>query len=170
MTYLQLENVRVPTTKRYVVIFDIDGCLVDSDTRLPVLLDGNRPGWNALHHTDTAYPAGRTIYTLLIHSPGIHCVFVTSRQESSRDYTLAQLEQLLGVARTDIHLLMRPIGEDATDDVVLKPRLIEEAGYILDEILLVIEDRDQTVEMWRSKGIECWQPRSSSLKPLAVNN
>jgi hypothetical protein len=64
---------------------------------------------------------------------------------------------MFGFPVDQTRLLMRPLDSDTEHDTTLKPRLIEQAGYSLDRILLVIEDRDSTVAMWRERGITCWQ-------------
>jgi hypothetical protein len=70
---------------------------------------------------------------------------------------MAQLAAALpGISLDGVVLLMRPIDCEETD-VVLKPRLLVEAGYTPDEVLLVIEDSAIMNAHWRSLGITCWQ-------------
>lgn len=140
---------------------DIDGCLVDSDGRLPHLIhDNNRDAYDAAHPTDFTIPAGHLIYSLLHGHEGLTVLFVTGRRECAREYTLAQLNHAIGhrIPVENWQLLMRPLDADFNEhDTVLKPKVIEAAGYSLDRILLVIEDRDSTVAMWRERGITCYQ-------------
>ncbi len=153
--------IKISQTDKSLVILDIDGCVVDSDHRLPHLLAGDRETYNKLHPQDTAMHAGRYIYTLLKSFGHCDILFVTGRREDAREFTLAQLNAVLGSEVEDWQLLMRPIG-DERHDTELKPWLIEEAGWSLDKILMVIEDRDSTVAMWRERGITCWQTQPGS--------
>ncbi len=142
-----------------VVIMDIDGCLLDSSKRLPLLLAGDRDAYDAAHHTDIPYPAGVAVYETLLQR--YTCLFVTSRIESAREYTKTHINRHLRYLVPDSQLLMRPDG-DRTPDAQLKPRLIAESGYELEHILLAVDDSDEMVAEWRRLGIECWQPRSTS--------
>lgn len=143
-------------TKR-VIVFDIDGCLIDSFDRLPHLLQGDRAKYDELHPTDRTIPAGVVVYSALLKDPHLECVFITSRSECSRAYTEQQLMLSLGAPVMASRLLMRPLGEDHTPDTELKPRLLAEAGYTPDQVLLVIEDSATMNAHWRSLGITCWQ-------------
>jgi hypothetical protein len=160
-----MDPVQITQHKKDLIILDIDGCLVDSDGRLPKLIhDKDRAAYDAAHHTDFTIPAGHLIYMLLQNLHAVdtgRCVlYVTGRRECAREYTLAQLNHVLGKEKPveSWQLLMRPL-DAAFDmhDTVLKPQVIEAAGYSLDRILLVIEDRNSTVAMWRERGITCYQ-------------
>lgn len=139
---------------RSLLVFDIDGCLVDSFDRLPHLLQGDRETYDKLHPTDRVIPAGAAVYRTLILNH--NCVFITSRSACAREYTLDQLTASLNLNRSDITLLMREVGCNETD-VVLKPRLLAEAGYAPEDVLLVVEDSATMNAHWRSLGITCWQ-------------
>lgn len=156
--------IQITQHQKNLIILDIDGCVVDSEARLPLLfVDGvvspDRKVYDDAHPTDKTIPAGQHVYKLLNAFSECTVLFVTGRSEVTREYTMAQLNHALGEhpAVEERHLLMRPLGCENEHDTVLKPRLIEEAGYSLDQILLVIEDRDSTVAMWRERGITCWQ-------------
>ena len=143
-------------TKR-VVVFDIDGCLIDSFDRLPHLLAGDRAKYDELHPTDRTIPAGVAVYKTLLRNASLQCVFITSRRECGREYTMTQLDVALGLNLGEpYHLLMRPMGDDSSD-IELKPRLLAEAGYTPDDVLLVVEDSAVMNAHWRSLGITCWQ-------------
>jgi hypothetical protein len=155
MIVTQHNNIRVVDHQKKVIVLDIDGCLVDSFDRLPHLLQGDRDAYDALHPTDRTIPAGAEIYKLLCMSDH-EILFITSRSDCARTYTENQLMQALGPAVMATKLLMRPAGCDEPD-VILKPRLLEEAGYRPEDVLLVVEDSAVMNEYWRSLGITCWQ-------------
>jgi hypothetical protein len=150
-------SIQLSELNKRVVVFDIDGCLIDSFDRLPHLLQGDRAKYDELHPTDRTIPAGVVVYQALLKDPHMTCVFITSRSENGRDYTEKQLALSLGSAAYDVPLLMRPVEEDWIPDTELKPRLLKEAGYTPDDVLLVIEDSATMNAHWRSLGITCWQ-------------
>ena len=149
-------SIQLTEINKRVVVFDIDGCLIDSFDRLPHLLQGDRAKYDELHPTDRTIPAGLVVYQALLKDPHLDCVFITSRRECGREYTHKQLKLALGVSVLGRKILMRPIGDDSTD-VELKPRLLAEAGYTPQDVLLVIEDSAVMNAHWRSLGITCWQ-------------
>lgn len=149
-------SVHITEIEKRVVVFDIDGCLIDSFDRLPHLLAGDRDKYDGLHHTDRTIPAGVIIYQALLKDPTLTCVFITSRRECSRQYTEQQLMLSLGAHSMGALLLMRPL-EDESADTVLKPGLLSGAGFKPEDVLLVIEDSATMNAHWRSLGITCWQ-------------
>lgn len=148
----------------HVVLFDIDGCCIESDGRLPHLIAGDRVTYDNLYHTDSEIHEVSFLYRMLLQQPDLVCLFVTSRRECSRNYTSNQLHALFGEHFKPENLLMRPdnvneeFGAD-TPDTVLKPRLVAERGYELKDILFVIEDRNTMVDKWRELGVVVLQPR-----------
>jgi len=148
--------IQITKSNKRVVIFDIDGCCIDSEERLPHLLAGDREMYNELHPTDKSMPAGVAVYSALLHSHDYECLFITGRQEDAREFTEQQLIELFGPLVMATQLLMRPVG-DRTHDVELKPRLLKKAGFAPEDVLLVFEDRDSTVAMWRSLGVTVYQ-------------
>lgn len=150
-------SIQLVKHERRLVVLDIDGCLIDSFDRLPHLLQGDRETYDKLHPTDRVIPAGQMIYQMLLRwNAQFDCVFITSRSACAREYTLNQLTAALNLSRSEITLLMREVGCDEPD-VVLKPRLLAEAGYDPEDVLLVVEDSATMNAHWRSLGITCWQ-------------
>lgn len=159
-----MKSIQIPQTSRNLIILDIDGCIIDSDERLQYFLKGDRETYDKLYAIDKAIVPGYIMYAMIFdiahaeeNAGKIDYLFVTGRSERCREYTTAQLTDLFGFPFDQTRLLMRPLDSDKEHDTTLKPRLIEQAGYSLDQILLVIEDRDSTVAMWRERGITCWQ-------------
>lgn len=144
-----------------LIILDIDGCLVDSEHRLPHLFKNDLDAYHAAHREDTPIPQGVFLYRALVAHPTFHCLFVTGRMESARQYTLDQINWLLE-PKQPVELLMRPDGMTSKQmhDTELKPWLIEQAGYSLDQIFMVFEDRNCIVDMWRKRGITCYQTQN----------
>ena len=157
--------VQITKHEKNLIILDIDGCVIDSDGRLHHLIESNdRAAYDAAHPTDFTIPAGAFVYKMFqdmhANSPTHTVLFVTGRRECAREYTLAQLNAAIGADHPveSYQLLMRPLDAGfEVHDIILKPKAIEDAGYSLDRILLVVEDRNTTVSMWRERGITCWQ-------------
>lgn len=75
----------------------------------------------------------------------------SGREESVRSETEAWLAKN---RITDNKLRMRPTG-DYTPDEQLKEKWLMEVG--VENVLMVFDDRDKVVKMWRSHGIPCFQ-------------
>lgn len=84
----------------------------------------------------------------------IQLIFVTGRFERYREQTQRWLQKH-GIS--EYLLFMRPDG-DMRKDIVLKREHYERSIEGKYEVLFVLEDRDQTVRMWRKElGLTCLQ-------------
>jgi hypothetical protein len=138
------------------IIADIDGCCLDPEERIPNAEAKDWEGYHALWRTDTPIMAGCLTYALFIES-GHNLIFVTAREEKAREYTLFQLRKFISPNVTSDMLLMRPNDSYSIPDVVLKPQLVQDAGYKIEDILMVFEDRTVMVNEWRRLGVICYQ-------------
>jgi uncharacterized HAD superfamily protein len=139
-------------TKCWIV--DIDGTIANTEHRIHYITNGHKD-WNAWHsnaHKDE--PIEEVVALLdMATDYDIKIVLCTARDEKCRQDTLDWLTE------NDIPyhaLYMRKLGDRRDDDIV-KFELLEqiyEAGY---EPVLVLEDRDRVVKMWRSAGLRCLQ-------------
>jgi len=82
-------------------------------------------------------------------------VFVTGREEQSREVTTDWLGRHLGDWAAAATLLMRKTGDYRRDDLV-KQELHAKHLATLD-IAFVLDDRDRVVTMWRDLGLVCLQ-------------
>lgn len=146
-------------SKRKVVVADIDGCCVDCSARLHHILLDNFDAYHAAHPTDRRIPQGCVIYKMFQDNPNFDLVFITSRDESAREYTLDQLHRWVSRDIKDSQLLMRPLKEysSITPDTIMKPRLLREAGHTLEDVFIVFEDLQSMVDHWRSLGLTVYQ-------------
>lgn len=148
--------------RKTLVVFDIDGVLFDPHPdRVQAYLDGRHDTYFSMAWMDTPIQQGIMMCRMFL-SAGYNVLFVTGRGDTPthRQDTLDMLQHHLGYVLTDDQLLMRkfPIPEDeAHEDHVVKPQMIERAGYFLNDIFLVFEDRPSIVNMWRERGITCYQ-------------
>jgi hypothetical protein len=152
-----------------VVLFDIDGCCLEpSEARIKAYVEGDYDLYHKLAPTDTPIEAGILVYKSLMANPALRCVFLTDRSELNREYTQQHLN---GLGLGGVPLLMRNKDwprEGKTENGMpgheSKPRTLLDAGYTFDEILLVIEDRRSIVDMWRAKGILCYETKDDNYR------
>lgn len=86
-------------------------------------------------------------------------VFLTGRRESVREVTTWWIGKNVFKGKTapsEGSLLMRPNG-DKRHDTDVKIEQFLQAGYKVDDIAFVLEDRTSMVEMWRDLGVRCLQ-------------
>lgn len=135
-------------------IFDIDGTIANTDHRVHHL-EGDKKDWNSWYakaHDDVPYWEIVELMHLAYYA-GIKIIICTGRDESCRPQTELWLKQHLLKYHS---LYMRKAG-DRRDDTIVKFELLEriyEDGY---EPVLVFEDRDRVVQMWRDAGLKCLQ-------------
>lgn len=135
-------------------IFDIDNTIANNQHRVHYLHETpkNWNEWHKNHHLDTPYWEIIDLMEMALDN-GIRIVLCTGRDEKVRDETRKWLEE------HDIHyhhLYMRPLG-DRRDDSEVKRELLKQIradGY---DPVLVFEDRDRVVAMWREEGLRCLQ-------------
>lgn len=149
-------------TVKNIVLFDIDGVLFHPTHRVQHWLDGDYDTYFKLAHTDEPIPQGLATCRKFLKDPDYRVLFVTGRcnTEEHRATTLAMLSHHLGVKIYSFQLIMRtwPIPEsENAPDADVKPMLLERAGYAIEDVFLVFEDRLSIVNKWRSLGITCYQ-------------
>lgn len=143
------------------VICDLDGTLA--------LLNGRSPYDASTCENDL--PNIPVIETILAHyNAGRKIIFCSGREDKYRDQTIKFIEtycnnicshndcDLAGVNMGVIpyQLFMRKTG-DMRKDAIIKEEIYNE--HIKDKVnvLLVLDDRNQVVDFWRSKGLPCFQ-------------
>lgn len=153
------------------VIFDIDGTLSDVEHRKHYL-----PNWDKffaeMHNDPLNYPIG-WLADKLIHAslfqdadnndPDFKVIVVTARPEQYREVTEKWFEKNLRWYAYIDAIYMRE-NNDFRNDFIVKAEILEKIiddGY---EPFLVIDDRPEVVDMWRSFGITTLQCASNEIK------
>lgn len=128
-----------------LVLVDIDGTLA--------LRNGRNPfDWERVHTDQPNMPVVNCVRAL--SNQGYEIVFVTGREELLRESTMGWIQEHLGI---NGRLLMRVTG-DYRPDVVVKSEFIEQEAINPKDVLLVFDDRESVVKMWREKfGLVCFQ-------------
>jgi uncharacterized HAD superfamily protein len=127
------------------IICDIDGTLADMGKRKPYDFE-NVDQDKVKHATAEA--------VRVFHNAGYRIILFSGREDSSQTKTESWLK------RNDIpyHELHMRKTKDFRKDAIIKKELY--ATYVKDkyEVLLVLDDRDQVVKMWREElGLTCFQ-------------
>lgn len=93
---------------------------------------------------------------------GTNVVFCSGRPERCRDDTVNWLETHCDIAVNDregkargVDLYMRKDGDFRADDIVKEEILNNHIDK--DDVLFVLDDRQQVVDMWRRNGLQCFQ-------------
>jgi hypothetical protein len=158
-------------TNKKLVVFDIDGVLLNCDHRVQHFVDGSHATYVALARGDTVIEQGVTLCRMFLSDPCYKLLFVTGRGSSEdkenpyythRFETLSKLQLHVDGRISNSQLFMRDWTPDApiVHDTIKKPQMIEEAGYNLDDIFMVFEDRQCIVDMWRARGVTTYQTQS----------
>ena len=150
---------------RDLVVFDVDGVLLNCEHRLPHLYAGDMHKYFNLATKDTIIPQGIAICKMFVNNPDYRTIFVTARADSlvHRITTLCHLQKYVSPSIRDYQLIMREWpAADELHDSEKKPKMIVEAGYRLEDIFMVFEDRNSIVEMWRQRGVTCYQTQEGN--------
>lgn len=153
------------------VIFDIDGTLSDVSHRTHLLPDWDK-FFAEMGKDPLIFPIG-WLADKLIHAsifndndgnePDFKVIVVTARPEQHREATCKWLERNLRWYAYIDAIYMRTDNDFRKDSLVKADILqkITDAGY---EPFLVVDDRPEVVDMWRSFGITTLQCASDELK------
>lgn len=144
------------------VLCDLDGTLA--------LMNGRSP-YDA-STCDQDLPNHPVIKTLLAHyAQGRKVIFCSGREDKYKDATIRFIEKYVKAVKMvgqfdgkdypeeaviSYELYMRKTG-DMRKDAIIKEEIYNE--HIKDKVnvLLVLDDRNQVVDFWRSKGLVCFQ-------------
>jgi hypothetical protein len=88
-----------------------------------------------------------------LHKQGYQVWIVSGRSDEVKQETLAWLKKF---SIPHEHLIMRGFG-DLTADHVLKRSWLTKGLIPKEQVLMVFDDRDKVVVMWRSQGLVCAQ-------------
>lgn len=127
------------------VICDIDGTLADLGGRHP--FDYENVDQDAVKHATAEL-------LRILHAAGVAIILVSGREDTSRRKTIAWLH--VNEIPWD-ELAMRKAG-DYRKDTIIKRDIYKHRIRDRYDVLFVLDDRDQVVEMWRTKlKLPCFQ-------------
>jgi phosphoglycolate phosphatase-like HAD superfamily hydrolase len=116
---------------------------------------GGQRDWNAFFRACTEdLPIRNTIHLVQrLHEVGFRVLIVSGRSELVRTETEEWLEQH---AVPYDSLVMRR-NEDHRSDTIVKAEMVDELGIGPEDVLMVLDDRNKVVEMWRKRGFYTFQ-------------
>jgi phosphoglycolate phosphatase-like HAD superfamily hydrolase len=152
------ENSTKDVSNLDAIIFDIDGTLSDVSHRRHFVENGNQQ-WDLFFKAITGDEPIKPIVNLarlLIRSNEQAVLLVTGRPERTRNDSVEWLLKHGLEVEFDSRLFMRKNGDSRADYVVKREILddVRKAGF---EPVLVFDDRQSVVEMWREQGIRVAQ-------------
>ena len=127
------------------IIVDIDGTVAKHVNRSPY-------DTAKCEEDELIEPISSIIHTLVDHM-NLSLIFVSGRDAKFRKQTINWLDTN---GFTDYKLFMRPI-DDIRKDYIIKTEIFENEIRGKWNILLVLDDRNQTVLGWRQLGLTCLQ-------------
>ena len=137
------------------VLFDVDGTLASIDHRRAYLAK-SPPDWKAFNAemgNDVPNANVASLYKALWSSNCYELILVTGRNERSRALT----EQWLVWNEIPFSRLLMRADRDQRADHVIKEELLDLLLSEGKEIAFTVDDRQQVVDMWRRRGITCFQ-------------
>jgi len=139
------------------IICDIDGTLADSSKRAEFLKE-DPPNWEKFFD-EKLVSQDDPIEAVLALLDGLslcyRLIFLTGRMEKHRSITETWFFNVCDMMANEYTLIMRS-NDDYRPDFEYKEQVLKEQ-LNADEILFVLEDRQQCVDMWRRNGIACFQ-------------
>lgn len=139
-----------------IIVFDLDGTLALDEHRVHHLR-GQEKDWSAYFAACPGDSPNKPIvqlYDNLIGSPGARVEIWTGRIDSYLEQTLQWIEDHL-ISAPDLLQMRR--ADDRTQDDELKRSWLRAARAKGHEVVLVFEDRQRVVDMWRAEGVICAQ-------------
>lgn len=158
---VKMNSTKASTMPSNLVLFDIDGCVLEpAPQRLEAVKRQDWLAYHAAHVYDMPIPGGVAVYKSMLANPDLRCIFLTDRSEANRGYTQAQLDS---IGFGGVPLLMRDRNRKRldVDGAQSKVMTLELAGYTVEEVLVVFEDRQEIVDHWRSLGVLAYQTKAA---------
>lgn len=134
------------------IIIDIDGTLANIDHRTHFVTGEGKKDWKSFF---AAMSDDALNYPVWMMAMGYSQkkILVSGRSEEYRTQTEEWLKKY---HFTYDALFMRKQG-DYREDSIVKEEIYREHIAPFYNVLIVLDDRDRVVKMWRSLGLHCWQ-------------
>jgi len=146
--------------KQKAIIVDIDGTIADLTHRLHFIMPPNKKrNYPAFFETMAKDTPKKNVIEIVEHLAKTYkIVLITGRPEAWRKATQDWLHEhtveVWLASLDDLH--MRP-DDDFISDEILKARIYDEKIKDRYDVIGIFEDRQCVVDMWRKKGLTCFQ-------------
>ena len=143
--------------KKNIIIFDLDGTLAIIDERREKAMKQNgKLNWEKFSSDELIkkdLPNVPVIKTAkLFHQNGFKIYVLSGRSDKTSDITIQWLKKY----NVPFDLLKMRKNNDTRPDEIIKKEFVLELG-ILENIFLILDDRQKVVNMWRSLKLPCFQ-------------
>jgi phosphoglycolate phosphatase-like HAD superfamily hydrolase len=145
-----------------LVIFDLDGTLCDISHRRWMIgknrLDGRPPDWPGFYRAcaDDVPKTATIEVARALHSAGHELWLFSGRSDEVIVRTMTWLEKH-GLSGLFTRFRFRATGDYTPDDKLKYTWYEEMTPMEKIRLMLVFDDRDRMVKMWRSLGVPCFQ-------------
>ena len=142
-----------------IVIFDLDGTLAIIDKRRDLATASGKFDWDVFHDASNISldePNTPVIkMAQLFAEDGFLIAIFSGRSDKTEHTTRSWLTR----NRVPFHtLVMRPHKTmNFIPDEILKKHMLDNAPFHIDDIFLVVDDRQKVVDMWRDLGLTVFQ-------------
>ena len=143
--------------KKDIIIFDLDGTLAIIDERRQKAMKPNgKLNWDKFSSDELIkkdLPNIPVIKTAkLFHQSGFKIYVLSGRSEETKQVTTQWLKKY----DVPFDVLKMRKKKDTRPDEVIKKEFVVELS-ILENIFLILDDREKVVKMWRSLQLPCFQ-------------
>jgi hypothetical protein len=140
-----------------IYLCDIDGTVADCTHRLKYISENGKKCWSEFFEAcDEDAPILPVIKTIqLLKQAGATIILMSGRSEVVRQKTLDWCAKW-GVPHDDLYMRR---DKDHRPDNIVKAELLDMVGmhWNLNQLIAVFDDRQQVVDMYRSRGIKVFQ-------------
>ena len=151
-------------TKKFDIICDVDGTLVDIAKRLDLAVAnakrGKRMNWDIFLDSDKMYELDEPNHDVIelvksFISNGHRVVITSARNERHREVTEKQLREF-GINFEKLYLRA---DDDFRNDADVKEEILGQIRGDGFDPHVAIDDRQRVVDRWRELGLNCYQVR-----------
>lgn len=141
---------------KHVYVVDIDGtlALIEHRRKYVASKPKNWPAFERGIPFDDPNVPIINLFNMIVERDDTIVVICSGRSEDTREMTETWLEKY--DIRGHVELLMRP-SKDNSADYLVKGKMIDYIQDTYGDIMFSIDDRDQVVKEFRSRGITCLQ-------------
>lgn len=139
-----------------IVISDLDGTLTNTDHRQHFVRQ-EKKDWKSFFEgmiDDPVHLHVAEVISLL--EDNYYIYYASGRPDSYRDLTIKWFKDKLGRTVFGDNLFMRPRNDSRRDDIV-KEIILDFELLPRGQPYIILDDRDQVVNMWRNRGYTCFQ-------------
>lgn len=148
-----------------MIVFDLDGTLANCEHRVHHITglsdkssDERYRAFFADCTKDEVIASGYVAWMAFVESHDL--AIVTGRSDEVREETIAWLvknEFFYDYDAADSALFMRSAGDKRHDTTIKLDLLSEACAHFGGDPIIIFEDRDSVVKMWRKNGYTCFQ-------------